>query len=204
MNLNCVASVLLLCAIVPACGGATDTSGPPRNDAATPDAEHSTDVACVDPVVGAACTPGVTVPCSQPTNPCEAGYIWNCDNNNDLWIHELVECFTDKTSSTKTTAACGPGEVLFVDDAAGDPCEAGSGSGGTTCPSGTYNFEPSCCYYPTNAYCVPLPAACSGGLSCDCASTVCDSECGAGGEGDDGVMCTNAAGSVIDCLCGKV
>jgi hypothetical protein len=181
--------ILLLCALAPACGSTVESPVPPSG--------------CVEAVVGDACTPGTSTPCSQPANPCEEGYIWSCDNNNDLWIRELIACTTGPTATTTTTAACGAGEVLFVDDVAGDLCAGpvqGSGTGAAQCPAGTYLYEPTCCYSPTHAYCVPAPSECSDGLTCGCASSICDAQCGGV---NPGVMCSNAVGTVIDCLCGK-
>jgi len=162
-------------------------------------------VTCVDPVVGNGCSPGVDMPCSQPANPCVDGYIWSCDPATSAWYHELIQCFTDATGTTKTTAACAADQVLFVDDAAGDMChstEDGGAPDAGGCPAGEYLFEPGCCYFATNAYCVATPAACDGNVSCGCTQAFCETECGGGS--DPGVSCSNATQSVVDCLCGKV
>jgi hypothetical protein len=95
-----------------------------------------------------------------------------------------------------------------VDDAAGDPCRAGSGEGSsnTVCPTGTYEFEPGCCYSATDAFCVALPAVCDGHLSIGCANSVCMDRCNGYDNGENvdlGVFCSEAAAGVVDCLCGK-
>jgi hypothetical protein len=178
--------LLLLCAVPPACGstGSSGTSG-----------------VCVEPVAGKACRPGTTTPCSQPENPCEAGYIWSCSNSDAVWLRELIECTAGPTSNTPTTAACGAGEVLFVDDIAGTPCAMDPGTGNPPCPAGTFEYS-TCCYPPAFAYCVPTPSGCGDGLTCGCATSTCDAHCGVTGS-DAAVTCSNAVGSVIDCLCGK-
>ena len=146
---------------------------------------------------GASCTSASSSASNQPDNPCAAGYILACDNNNGTWIKETIECFADSSEKTRTTAGCGPSEVLYVDDAAGDPCLA-SGDGGD-CGPGGYFFEPNCCYYPTDAYCVPVPNGCGDALECSCANTVCESQCGGGANGGNpGVMCSGASAGVID------
>jgi hypothetical protein len=181
--------------------GTDAVAPPPGNDATSTDTQP---IACVDPVVGAPCTPRASTPCSQPANPCKAGYIWSCNNGTAVWVQELVQCFTP--TGKITTAACGEGEVLFVNDVAGDPCtytaevEAGTDGSTTGCPNGKYLFAPHCCYSPTEASCVPAPAACSHGLTCGCSQDLCLSWCsGAPSQ----VACTNAGNSVVDCLCGK-
>jgi hypothetical protein len=197
------------------------TSSPPDASQIKPDAQHPTSSSpdgsspmttdatpgptCVDPVLGEAC--GSAPPCSQPANPCEAGYIWSCDGTG-VWYHELIQCYSDSTDTTTTTAACAADELLFVDDVAGDPCTppgTGSGSGAGECPAGSYLFQPHCCYRATDARCVKTPAACDGTPSCGCAESACVSGCSTIVVGNSSeVMCGSAVSSVLDCSCGKV
>jgi hypothetical protein len=195
--------------LLAACGGKTGGGAPGATTDSSDDASTGSHAGgstgsdaqpsdCVEATAGASCTPGESSACNQPGNPCAAGYIWACDNNNGTWIEETIVCYTDSSFTAQTTAACAPNEVLFVDDVAGDPCEI-PGDGGA-CAEGTYHFEPDCCVSPTDAYCVPDP--CGGALECGCAGAVCQSQCGSS-EGDPGVMCSGASSGVIDCLCGK-
>jgi hypothetical protein len=165
------------------------------------DAESGTgvDAPCVDASAGASCTQGSSAACNQPANPCAEGFVWACDNSNGTWIKETIACFADSSETTPTSAGCGPGEVLYVDDAAGDPCSPPDGG---SCGDGGYLVEPDCCYHPTDAYCVPAPGACEGGLACSCANAICESRCRGGAS--FGVICSAASSGVVDCLCGKL
>jgi len=208
--------------LAPACGDVASASAPgddAGHDAlhvadaahdASHDAPRSDDVApppCVTPVLDASCSMSGTVGptlCSEgePANPCSTGFIWGC---NGAWYHEEVTCHASD-GTTVITTPCPAGELLFVDDVAGDPCTEpadGSGSGAAMgCPTGTYPWTSSCCEYPTNAYCVPTPASCGQSPSCACANPICGERCGGGGV-DNGVYCASVSASVLDCFCGK-
>jgi hypothetical protein len=113
--------------------------------------------------------PGTTL--ARRCSPCAAGYI--VSSFSYLGIETIV-CFTDSSETTESTAACGPGEVLFGDDSPGGPCmppDAGS------CGNGWYLFKPGCCQSPDFAYCVPAPECCGGALDCGCGNAVCEAYC---------------------------
>jgi hypothetical protein len=122
--------------------------------------------ACVDPTVGATCSEAAR-PC-QPANPCATGYIWSCIDTLPAlaWFHELITCSSQPNGTAPTTSACPDGEILFVDDVAGDGCILPAADSGA-CPTGLYlsRIRPPCCSYPTQAWCVPTPAACHDELS---------------------------------------
>jgi hypothetical protein len=107
-------------------------------DAGVPqDAPMSGDAApppCVTPVLGGPCSnpsfgaPGTAL-CpadggapADPANPCSAGFIWSCNGTSDSWYQEEIQCYASD-GTTVITTPCPAGELLFVDDVAGDPCE---------------------------------------------------------------------------------
>jgi hypothetical protein len=175
-------------------GGSIDTG-----TRTTPQPDAMPVTACVDPTVGATCS-GASTPC-QPANPCATGYIWSCsyDNVGAAWVREGITCSSQPNGTTRPTSACPDGEVVFVDERPHDGCILPAADAGA-CPTGLYlsRIRPPCCSYPSQAWCVPTPAACHDEVSCDCVESVCASQCGS----YPGV-CASAFGSVVDCVCGN-
>jgi hypothetical protein len=68
---------------------------------------------------------------------------------------------------------CGPGNVCVITSSVDASCAPALDGG--ACPT-DYRFVRGCCRFASSSYaCMPIPAACSGHLDCDCAGTLCGS-----------------------------
>jgi len=199
-------SVLAL-ALVSACGGTTvggtsthGADGGVAHDAATHDAKGdarvSADAGCVEsPVEGEACTPGVSTACPMSGNACCIGYVWSCSSSTGTWVKEGLGCaclidagVAVDAGGSDSCGGCPAGDVCVVTTSSGGPCMQ-PGDGGV-CPGGQVVPPGSCCDNSSvSAACQPRPSACTGGLSCGCAASLCS------------CMCSSAAGSTLQCTC---
>ncbi len=206
--------VLLAVGLASACGGATarssedagrssDAAITSKDAAKGADSARSGDASCIEPVLGEACIPGVSVSCPPVGDVCCIGYEWECDTTTNEWAQlglgcacrldaGLADAGSDASPVADASGPCGlcaAGDLCVVTTAGGGACElpndAGVCSNGGTAPPGG-----GCCDNTTiTAACQHRPAACSGELSCGCAASLCS------------CMCTAASGSTVQCAC---
>jgi hypothetical protein len=200
VRLSITLAPALFCAVAfAACGGASDADlggdagadGQPIGDAANETTYR--DGGCVNPVEGAACSPGDTA-CGPTGNVCCIGYVWLCDSSSHRWVREGVGCACNPTPDASASDAHVIGD--------GGPWACGTGSTVTKCTATQYCQDhppgiapPDGGSWPDGYDCWTVPPHCASNPTCACIMpTLTNSACTA-------TSCTESDGHVeVHCL----